>query len=103
MKVHLNGWSVALTLALQTLSDVTLWFSWFAQELEEYYHNLLSKTCVEGAKQTEIMRASCWKQTTNTVRILFKELQVARVWGTGAQYYGTPLQHNTSFLHHTLQ
>ena len=36
MKVQLDGWPVALTLAIQTLSDVTLLFSWFVPELEEY-------------------------------------------------------------------
>ena len=49
------------------------------------------------------MKASCWKRTTDAVRILFKELSVAQVGAAGAQYHKTPAQQNACFLHHTLQ
>ena len=59
MKVQLDRRPEALSLVSQTLLDVTHWFSWFVQELEEYYHNLSSKTCPGRVKKNASTKASC--------------------------------------------
>ena len=101
-KVHLEGHAAALTLAAQTLADVTAWFTWFCTALEEHYTTLLTRAAPSGT-YTKSLKASCWKRTTAALRIFFEECRVARVHASGAHYFATPLKQNAAFLHGTFQ
>lgn len=101
-KVHLEGHAAALTLAAQTLADVTAWFTWFCTAMEEHYTTLLTRAAPSGT-YTKALKASCWKRTTAALRIFFEECRVARVHASGAHYFATPLKQNAAFLHGTLQ